>query len=401
MTSDGHAPGADANDVTVFGQPRRPAPIMVRSSGLREPDAEGRRGPRPTPLGPVLTLVRGAKALTIGAGVGAAMNLGLCAILGMLAEAVFGGFGLVDRLARAALAMALFVGIGVAIVEPIRVAWERWLLTRAAERVAEQQRPLDSEISLIRRGPVPIMRAWRFSVGLTLALPAVVLFFVGIASMRRTGDDDDPVTVTIWGGVASVLAIGMVVLGWRAARWRAPWRARVDRLASRLPRLLREATLPVPRRVSVGGMTLALLLFLFWTSVPVLYLISESGALDGLAETATLAFAIGFGAVSVIGFGLAGAIEAMRCGWGVRSVSLSAATRPGRRVSTRPGCTSTRSCSLRGRSAPPPSSRAPSPSATSRPRRRVRTGTPSPSSPRSLRRGASSGRLPGSRWCWA
>lgn len=192
--------------------------------------------------GPALHVLRALAAPVQGAGAASAGLLAGACVLGLVNEEVI-GLAAADLVLRGVLASVLLLAAGCAVVEPCRVALERALLLRAAERAEDAAPPTLQERVLLVRGPLPPLQA--LGVGASIGLALVALVVVAVAL-----EDDDPAwAVGMPVGALSLLAIAVSLAV--VARGRGPLAVRrAERLTTLAARWGRGAH-PRPREVRV------------------------------------------------------------------------------------------------------------------------------------------------------
>lgn len=237
---------------------------------LRGTGATDVGGVSPIPQDAALSSVRGAGALTRSAGIGAAALFGGGTVLALVLEEVLQlDAAPLEPLFAAAVAGAAIAGPVAAAGGQLRVALERWLLLRAAERAVAERRPPAAERIELRRGPHDRLRA----LGLGLLLAAFVLGMFASALWEREA--------WAWAGRGALPALScaavligapLAIVSRRRSRARDRWAARVDALEARWsPGVRPEPRAPRPRSARLlGGAGRALLVGTVVLAIPVL-----------------------------------------------------------------------------------------------------------------------------------
>ncbi|WP_413318803.1 hypothetical protein AA0Z99_01535 [Agrococcus sp. 1P02AA] len=206
-------------------------PWLVRGAGAAATSAATRS----------LALARGSRALTGPGCVAAAALLGGGSMLSLvLAEAVPLETAPLEPLFAAAVAGAAVAGAFGLIGTPVRLAAERWLLLRAAERTADDVPVPAAERAEVQRGPHDALRA----LGRALLMVAGLLAVFAIGLWER--DAWAPVVrgaLPALVGAAAIAGAPLAFVSRRGGSARVRWRERADRTARRW----RRGRTPTPR----------------------------------------------------------------------------------------------------------------------------------------------------------
>ncbi|WP_344723665.1 hypothetical protein [Agrococcus terreus] len=195
--------------------------------GTRSDDAPGRRV-RPVEAGAAGAALRGLQVVTLTAAHAAVILLLVLCVVGILDEEIVGTTVDLQLLLRGALGallpLVLLSGIG----EPLRVAAERALLLRAAERATDRTIPPMVERESLRKGTGATLRG--LGVGLTIA-GAIVL---PIGLMLAT-DDREALAARILlptlSGLALAIGVALILVLRPAGAIRERWAARLGSVA--------------------------------------------------------------------------------------------------------------------------------------------------------------------------
>lgn len=135
----------------------------------------------PLPMSSSLVLVRAARAITVGGVIGLSVLFWVVLVAGSINEEALGDDREAALLTRALLGAWLVLALVAMIGEPLRLAVERALLLRAAERDADLRRPAApaAERRALAIGPHPLLRrvgGWCAAAAGTAAMLMALLF---------------------------------------------------------------------------------------------------------------------------------------------------------------------------------------------------------------------------------
>lgn len=178
-----------------------------------------RRRVLPLELGPGGALARGAVVGTLGAALAAVLLLLGLLVVGIVDEDVFGAGVDLQLLLRGAIGSLLPLTVVAAVGEPIRLAAERALQLRAAERAEDRTMPPVLERDALDKGHIGVLRG----LGIGLAIAGGLLLPLGIA--LATDDREALLARILLPGISGAWLLGGILLAW-AMRRRGGVRAR-------------------------------------------------------------------------------------------------------------------------------------------------------------------------------